>query len=122
MEKQEKTKKKLGIYRTLLSGMEIVSNPIYKGPKRLDLVLDVDEHNKVITKLLNQHKEELSPPPEDVDFFPWAMPAKPKWMDITALKVLQTFLVFAGSFMMVSEGIFLSSCSSIVAGNFPIRM
>ena len=100
----EEKKKKWGIYK-LVSGTEIVCNPIYTGPTKKDLVLDIDQHNKVITKLLARPKgEPVSPLPEKCDEIPWFRSEKKEkqWMDVKTLRVLQTFLIYAGYFMLVS--------------------
>ena len=107
---EEQKKKKWGIYR-LITGSEIVSNPIYTGPQRKDLVLDIDQHNKVITRLLARAPADkgtgpTSPlPPEICEDIPWLKVPKPgrPWMDPKALRVMQTCLIYAGYFMLVSS-------------------
>ena len=102
---EEEQKKKWGIYK-LISGTEVVSNPIYTGPARKDLVLDVDVHNKVITRLLTRPKgDPVSPLPEKCDEIPWLKSTKSEkqWMDVKTLRVLQTFLIYSGYFMLVCK-------------------
>lgn len=102
---EEQKRKKWGIYK-LVSGAEIVCNPIYTGPARKDLVLDIDQHNKVITRLLTRPKgEPVSPLPEKCDEIPWAKTSvkrERQWMDAKSLRVLQTCFIYAGYFMLVS--------------------
>ena len=104
---EEQKKMKWGIYR-MVTGSEVVCNPIYTGPERKDLVLDIDQHNKVITRLLARPKgDPVSPLPEKCHDIPWLkkIPEKSErqWMDVKALRVLQTFLIYAGYFMLVSH-------------------
>ena len=104
---EEQKKMKWGIYK-MVTGCEAVCNPIYTGPERKDLVLDIDQHNKVITRLLARPKgDPVSPMPEKCDDIPWLkdIPKKKgerQWMDVKALRVLQTFLIYAGYLMLVS--------------------
>lgn len=82
-----------------------MSAPIYKGK---DLVLDVDEHNRVISKLLTRQKgEPESPTPEVCEEFPWAKvmgadAASRRGLNEQALRVLKTCLIFAAYFLLVS--------------------
>ena len=106
---EEQKKMKWGIYK-MITGSEAVCNPIYTGPERKDLVLDIDQHNKVITRLLARPKgDPVSPAPEKLcDDIPWLKNIIPKkggrqWMDVKALRVLQTCLIYAGYFMLVSH-------------------